>query len=441
MTPSPRARTRTLSIAQRRRRTIAGGLVIVVVAVLVTIATSGTAHPTAPLSAHRAAGSRTRSSTGQGVRTARSGSGGSTPTSALPFASGSGATMTAGPNLAPGSNPAVLPSDVLIADNYASRLLIVNPAGTIVWQFPQPGDLAPGQTFEFPDDAFFTPNGRDIIATEENDQVISIISVRQHRILWRYGTPGVPGSGPNQVDNPDDAMQLPNGDIVFADIKNCSTVFVSPGAHVPLERIGLRDTNCYHNPPMRFGSPNGAFPMTNGNYLITEINGDWADEMTPSGHVLWSTHPPGVLYPSDTNEVSPGVYITADYSDPGQVVEFTKTGRLLWRYGPRSGPGMLNTPSLCMPIPTNGDILCNDDSNDRVVVIDPKTDTIVWQYGHTGVVGTAPGYLHQPDGVDLAPPYSLLVRHGPTMGVPTGTCWPGNPPGTCTYGLAATSAG
>jgi hypothetical protein len=92
---------------------------------------------------------------------------------------------------------------------------------------------------------------------------------------------------------------------------------------------------------------------------------------------------------------------------------------------------MLNHPSLCEPIPTNGDILCNDDGNDRVIVIDPRTDRIVWQYGHDGVSGDGPGYLAGPDGVDLAPPYSLLVRHGPTMGRPSGTCAQGLPTGAC----------
>ena len=260
----------------------------------------------------------------------------------VPFPSPSGKGMAPGPNLAPGSDPAALPGDVLIADEGNNRLVVVNPAGTIVWQFPQPGDLAPGQTFLSPDDAFFTATGHDILATEETDQVVSLISIPQHRILWRYGTPGVSGSGPNELSNPDDAMQLPDGDVLVADIKNCSLLLVAPGAHTPLERIGEQDTSCFHQPPLRFGSPNGAFPLTDGNYLVTEINGDWVDEMTLSGRVLWSTHPPGVTYPSDTNEVSDGRYLTVDYSTPGQIVEFDKTGTLLWRYGPSSGPGMLN---------------------------------------------------------------------------------------------------
>jgi hypothetical protein len=70
-----------------------------------------------------------------------------------------------------------------------------------------------------------------------------------------------------------------------------------------------------------------------------------------------------------------------------------------------------------MPLP-NGDILINDDYNDRVIVVDPQANRIVWQYGHTGVPGSAPGYLSNPDGVDLAPPYSLLMTHAATMGNP-----------------------
>ncbi|MGH9114525.1 MAG: hypothetical protein ACRDWW_01715, partial [Acidimicrobiales bacterium] len=171
---------------------------------------------------------------------------------------------------------------------------------------------------------------------------------------------------------------------------------------------------CFHQPPHRWGSPNGAFPMANGDYLITEINGDWVDELTLAGQVRFSTHPPGVLYPSDTNEVSPGVYLTADYSDPGQVEEFDQAGQLLWRYKP-TGAAAMDQPSLALPLP-GGDILCNDDFNHRVIVIDPKTNTIVWQYGHTGVAGSAPGYLDDPDGVDLQPPLSLTIRHAATMG-------------------------
>jgi hypothetical protein len=38
--------------------------------------------------------------------------------------------------------------------------------------------------------------------------------------------------------------------------------------------------------------------------------------------------------------------------------------------------------------------------------------------GHTGQPGSHPGYLNDPDGVDLAPPHSLLIRHKTTIGHP-----------------------
>ena len=314
-------------------------------------------------------------------------------------------------HLAPHSDPAALPGDVLIADNHNNRLLVIDPQGRIRWQFPKPGDLARGQTFKVPDDAFFSPDGKDIIATEEDDAVISVINIATHRITYRYGTPGVPGSGPNRVSNPDDAMLLPGGEILSADIKNCRIILVRPPAHWPARIIGHTSSVCWHDPPWRFGSPNGAFPMTNGKYLVTEINGSWVNAVSLSGHVSWSTNPPGVSYPSDTNEVYPGLYLTADYSTPGQVVEFTASGQLRWRFGG------LDHPSLALPLP-NGDILVNDDYNHRVIVIDPVSNRIVWQYGHTGVAGSKPGYLNNPDGVNMTPPGSMLIAHAATMGRP-----------------------
>ncbi len=398
-----------------RRRRIGVLLAVAFVAILVVLLLrlpGGTAASTG----RRGAAAGARSVTGS----AHARGSGAAAVSGLPFTSRSGVGMRPGPNLAPGSNPSVLPGDVLIADEGNNRLLLVNPAGTIVWQFPGKGSLAPGQTFLAPDDAFFTPDGKQIIATEETDQVLSLIGVGPtSRILWRYGTPGVPGHTPGLVDNPDDAMVLPGGYVMTADIKNCNILVIAPGKHVPYQQIGRVDPFCYHQPPSRWASPNGAFPMTNGDYLVTEIDGDCVDELNiATGQVMWSTHPPGFTYPSDSNQVGPNTFLSVDYTKPGAVEEFTKTGRLLWRYGPTSGPGMLNHPSLCAPIPTNGDILCNDDYNDRVIVIDPKTNTIVWQYGHTGVEGSAPGYLSEPDGTDLAPPYSMLMTHAATMGAP-----------------------
>lgn len=327
------------------------------------------------------------------------------------------APATGPSGLSPGSDPSVLPSPILIADKLNNRLLIVDPHGRVRWQFPRPGDLAAGQTFKIPDDAFFSPDGTKIIATEEDDYVISVIDIASHRIVYRYGHPGTPGSAPGYLNNPDDALLLPGGDILTADIKNCRILLINPAQPAPVRILGGASGGCRHNPPADFGSPNGAFPLRSGDYLVTEINGSWVDDMTLSGTVRWSAHLAGVAYPSDSNEISPGRYLTVDYSTPGQVLIFDKTGRILWRYAPTAAPAALSHPSLALPLP-NGDILLNDDFNHRVIVIDPKTNAIVWQYGHDGVAGSRLGYLNNPDGLDLLPPYSLTGSRAASMGRP-----------------------
>ena len=308
-------------------------------------------------------------------------------------------------HLVPGSDPSVLPGDVLIADRSNNRLLVVDPHGRIVWRFPQPG----ARSLPLPDDAFFSSDGRRIVVTEEDVDAVSVIDVASHRLVWRYGAVDVPGSTANRLAHPDDAMLLPNGSMVAADIENCRLVLLRPPSHRPVHTVGSPAEGCIHAPPRAWGSPNGAFPLAGGGALVTEINGDWVDALSSTGRVLWSTHPPGVSYPSDSNEVRPGLYLTVGWQSPGILETFDRQGHLRWRYHPRPGAAQLDHPSLALPLP-NGDFLVNDDFNDRVIVVDPRTNRVVWQYGHTGVAGSAPGFLSRPDGVDLVPPFALLTR-------------------------------
>jgi hypothetical protein len=75
---------------------------------------------------------------------------------------------------------------------------------------------------------------------------------------------------------------------------------------------------------------------------------------------------------------------------------------------------MLDHPSLAELLP-NGLICVNDDYRHRVVIIDPTTSSIVWQYGSTDQPGTADGQLNIPDGFDLLAPNNTTPTH-PTTG-------------------------
>jgi hypothetical protein len=74
----------------------------------------------------------------------------------------------------------------------------------------------------------------------------------------------------------------------------------------------------------------------------------------------------------------------------------------VWSFGSSSGVDRLDRPSLAFRLP-NGLVAVNDDWRHRVILVDPRTNRIVWQYGHTDVASAAPGYLDKPDGMDFLP--------------------------------------
>jgi outer membrane protein assembly factor BamB len=203
---------------------------------------------------------------------------------------------------------------------------------------------------------------------------------------------------------------LKNGDITVADPKNCRILVISPQKRA-LSQIGTVGT-CVHNPPTELGSPNGDTPLADGNLLVSEINGSWVDEYTPQGRPVWEVQLP-IDYPSDPQQIGPNAYLVADYEDPGAIIVFNRQGRILYRYQPVSGPGILNRPSLAEVLPS-GVFMLNDDYNDRMVAIDPSTGALVWQYGVTGKAGAAPGLLNTPDGFDILGPGGSTPTHAAT---------------------------
>jgi putative pyrroloquinoline-quinone binding quinoprotein/Kelch motif protein len=287
--------------------------------------------------------------------------------------------------------------DLLIADRGNDRLLLVDAAKHIHWRYPSPGAPPPPGGFYFPDDAFFIHGGSAILSNEEDNHTLVQIAFPSGRLLWSYGHARVPGSSPGYLNQPDDAYLLGSGEIAVADAKNCRIeILGSNGA--PNSQIGTTG-RCVHDPPHSLGYPNGDTPLADGNLLISEIFGSYIDEITLQGRLVWSVHLP-LTYPSDPQQLGPDTYLVADYARPGGIYEFNREGQILWSYHPSSGPGMLDHPSLAEQLPT-GLIAVNDDYRHRVVIINPKTGAIVWQYGRTDMRGTGPDRLNTPDGFDL----------------------------------------
>jgi outer membrane protein assembly factor BamB len=311
----------------------------------------------------------------------------------------------------PGAGSPYYGDQLLVADRGNNRLLLLNDTGKTIWTYPSKNAPPPPGGFYFPDDAFFIRHGTAILSNQEDNDTLVEVAYPSGRIMFSYGHPRAPGSAPGYLNTPDDAYLLRDGDITVADPGNCRVVVLNPATKATLRQIGTVGA-CAHNPPNGLGSPNGDTPLSNGDLLISEINGSWVDEYTTSGRLVWAVKLP-IGYPSDPQQIGPDRYLVADYENPGAIVEFNRSGQVLYRYQPKEGAGELNHPSLVELLPS-GVFMLNDDYNDRIVAIDPSTGAIVWQYGQSGVAGTAPGLLNTPDGFDILGPGGATPTHPST---------------------------
>jgi hypothetical protein len=300
---------------------------------------------------------------------------------------------------------------LLVADRGNNRLLLLSDTNQVVWKYPSAKAPRDPLRFYFPDDAFFISHGTAIISNQEQNDTLVEIAYPSGKIIWSYGHPRHPGTAPGFLHEPDDAYLLKNGQITVADANNCRVLVLNHNGSVA-HQIGTNGV-CQHHPPASMGTPNGDTPLADGNLLISEINGSWVSEYTPTGKLVWTVQLP-ISYPSDPQQLGPNRYLIADYALPGQLLEFSRGGHILYRYRAASGPGMLDQPSLAELAPS-GVFMINDDYNDRMVAIDPVTQALVWQYGVTAKHGTGPGKLHIPDGFDLLLPDGSTPTH-PTTG-------------------------
>ncbi|HEU5001242.1 MAG TPA: hypothetical protein VFW71_00490 [Actinomycetota bacterium] len=314
----------------------------------------------------------------------------------------------------PGAGSPYYGTQLLIADRGNDRLLLMDAAMHVTWEYPGPGLSADPLGFYFPDDAFFARHGSVIVSNQEQNDTIVQIAYPTGTVVWSYGHPKTPGAGPGFLHEPDDAYLLPDGQITVADADNCRILVINNDKTLA-HQVGTTGT-CTHHPPASMGTPNGDTPLADGNLLVSEITGVWVSEYTPTGSLVWTVHLPGVTYPSDPQQVGAGPgndadhYLEADYAKPGGVVEFTREGQILRTYHVAAGPGMLNHPSLAELLPS-GVYLINDDYRHRMVAIDPATGALVWQYGTNDQAGMAPGQLNTPDGFDLLAPDGSTPTH------------------------------
>lgn len=324
---------------------------------------------------------------------ALAGCGGSQAPARLHVWPGSAATHPGhGPgHLSIATDSAALPLNLLIAQQ-DGRLVSVSPRGQVVWRERQSD----------PGAVFVSRTGRTEIVTEPRESLVVMRRIDSGAVAYVYGRRGLPGSGRDHLRDPQTALETASGEVVVADRGNCRVLLIRPSSHRAFAELGTPG-DCAHDPPHKFAEPGAAFPAADGELVVTEERPASVDVLSASGQLLAGLRRPTLAAPSEANAYSAADLIVSDRTKPGHVLELDwRTGKVLWSFGPRSGPGELDQPTLARVLP-DGNVLVVDSGNDRVIVIDRASKTIVWQYGHSGVAASRPGYLDRPTTATLVP--------------------------------------
>jgi hypothetical protein len=270
-----------------------------------------------------------------------------------------------------------LPLNLLIAQSDGT-LVSISPRGQVVWRERQHDARA----------VFVSRTGRTEIVTEPRAGIVVLRRIDSGDVAAVYGhSPGL------SLRDPGTAVENSVGAVVIADTGDCRLVFVPQHSHRP--------SNLVHWTGGR-GCPQAVLSAGRA-LVVTLARPAGIAVLAPGGASLAYVLLHEIAAPSDANAFGSDGLVFADRTQPGQVVEVNRhSGAVIWAYGPHSGPGALDEPTLASVLP-DGDVLVVDAGNDRVIVIDRRTKRIVWQYGHSGVAASRPGYLDRPSTATLVP--------------------------------------
>src|ERR1017187_7365789 len=108
-----------------------------------------------------------------------------------------------------------------VADN---RVLLVDPFGNIVWQYGRFGQTGSGPNLlNTPAQSTWLPNAHVLITDQGNNRIIEVNLAR--KIVWQY--PGSNTNATDQLSSPNSAELLENGHILIADENNSRAIEVT----------------------------------------------------------------------------------------------------------------------------------------------------------------------------------------------------------------------
>jgi len=154
---------------------------------------------------------------------------------------------------------------VIVTDTGNDRLLEIAADGSILWNSDSVSPFSDGSVLRYPNDAEPLPGGSFLVSDRENHRVIELD--RDGTVLWQYGVTGVPGSGPGFLRGPHNPDRLANGHTLIADSDNDRVLEVDAAGQVVW--------NFHPTGPQALDWPRDADEMPDGRIVI-------ADSRTPA---------------------------------------------------------------------------------------------------------------------------------------------------------------
>jgi len=318
--------------------------------------------------------------------------------------------------------------NILISDQFNNRVIEVNPnTHKIVWHFGT-GSNKPGpDTVVGVNDAQriadFTliagtgipPGGTPDCPNGCADNRVMIVD-QAGAIVWQYGKAGVTGSGPNELNTPVQNTFLTNGDVLITDQGNQRVIEVDPFTDKPNKivwqygRTGVAGCGADE-----LNSPNSAELLANGHILIADENNNRVIEVTRAKAIVWSygsctgAELSGAAFAS---RLPDGQTLITD-SNNHRILGVTAAKKIVFEYETTSQPGSCDAANTC-PLPSravrlaNGNTLISNQFDMQVIEIDPQKQ-IVFTQGKLGIAGTGFDELNAPYDAKVVGDYTGLT--------------------------------
>lgn len=321
--------------------------------------------------------------------------------------------------------------DILIADQFNNRVIEVNGRHQVVWQFGNGSNVPGPHSIVGTNDAervggltlisgTGTPPGADPSCMKPGgcpDNRVILVN-RAGRIVWQYGKAGVTGSGFDRLNTPVQSTYLPGGDILITDQGNQRVIEVNRHHRIVWQ---YGKTGAAGSGFDRLSNPNSAELLRNGHILIADENNNRVIEVTRSHRVVWQYGSPkatSVLNGAAFASRLPNGDTLITDSNNNRILIVTHNKKVVFRYNTTRRPG-----SMAMPLPTravmlrNGNIVISDQFNDQVIEITLHKH-IVFSQGKIQVDGRGFNRLNAPydakaigDYTGLTPPFGFGHRH------------------------------